>query len=120
MQRQVINYLVEGQPLYSEDQIESVCHRAEVQLKEVALIERQRRHYWFIRYLDQRLKEGFSDYEAVVLDTDRRGPPVLEMSDYPYRVRVTLSSGAVPGDRVMLRLDNVDFWRRLPNFIETY
>ena len=117
MQRQVSHFLATGSPLYSVDEISSVAQRADVQLRELASIENQRRRYWLLRYLDQRLNEGITDYEAVVLDTDRRGPPILELADYPFRVRAELYPGCCPGDRVTLRLHDVDLWRRVPHFI---
>ena len=116
MQRQVSHYLANGAPRYDADEIASVAHRAEVQLRELAAIEGQRRRYWFVRYLNQRLEEGLTDYEAVVLDTERRGPPMLELADYPFRVRSELPSGASARDRVTLRLHDVDLWRRVPHF----
>ncbi len=117
MQRQVSHYLATGSPLYSVEEIASVAQRAEVQLRELASIENQRRRYWLLRYLIQQLDEGSTDYEAVVLDTDRRGPPILELTDYPFRVRAKLSPSASSGDLVTLRLHDVDLWRRVPHFV---
>ncbi len=117
MQRQISNYLATGTALYSIEEVASVAQRAEVQLRELASIENQRRRYWLLRYLAQQLDEGDTDYEAVVLDTDRRGPPVLELVDYPLRVRAELASGASSSDRVVLRLHDVDLWRRGPHFV---
>jgi exoribonuclease-2 len=117
MQRQVGHFLATGSPLYSVDEIASVAQRADVQLRELASIENQRRRYWLLRYLVQQLDEGITDYEAVVLDTDRRGPPFLELADYPFRVRAELYPGVSSGDRVTLRLHDVDLWRRMPHFV---
>jgi exoribonuclease-2 len=117
MQRQVSHILATGKPLYSVDEIASVAQRADVQLRELASIENQRRRYWLLRYFEQRLEEGLTDYEAVVLDTDRRGPPILELADYPFRVRAELYPGASSSDRVTLRLHDVDLWRRVPHFV---
>jgi len=51
------------------------------------------------------------------LDTDRRGPPILELADYPFRVRAELYPGASSNDRVTLRLADVDLWRRVAHFV---
>jgi exoribonuclease-2 len=117
MQRQFSSFLATGSPTYPVDEVASVAQRAEVQLRELAAIENQRRRYWLLRYLAQQLDEGDTDYEAVVLDTDRRGPPVLELVDYPFRVRAELPHGASSSDRVVLRLHDVDLWRRVPHFV---
>jgi exoribonuclease II len=117
MQRQVSHFLATGSPLYLSDEIASVAQRADVQLRELASIENQRRRYWLLRYLAQQLDEGVTDYEAVVLDTDRRGPPILELADYPFRVRAELFPSVSSSDRVTLRLHDVDLWRRMPHFV---
>ncbi|MDA1188832.1 MAG: RNB domain-containing ribonuclease [Chloroflexi bacterium] len=117
LQRQVSEFLSTGKAAYTPDEIASVAGRADVQLREIGGIEESRKRYWFLKYLEQKyLQSGHHDFQAVALDTDRRGPAVLHLLDYPFRVRAELGSSCEPGDRVTLRLHNVDLWRRVGNF----
>ncbi|MBM3945628.1 MAG: hypothetical protein FJ317_09120 [SAR202 cluster bacterium] len=50
------------------------------------------------------------------MDTERNGPAMLELADYPFRVRAELAAACKPGDVVTLRLHGVDLWRRVGNF----
>ena len=122
MQRQLSSFLGSGQPLYSTEEIASVAQRAEVQLRELSRLEEDRRRYWFLKYLERRLAaepehEDSSLYRAVVLEIRPGQPGLLELADYPFRVRVGLPENRVPGDEVVLRLHGVDLWRRSAQFV---
>ena len=97
MQRQVSHYLAAGSPLYSEEEIASVAQRAEVQIRELTAIEEERKRYWFLKYLRQsRLELPDSGdaalFKAVVLDSERGRSALLELADFPFRLRARLSS----------------------------
>lgn len=137
MQRQISHFLSKGTPMYPAEAIASVAQRAEVQLKELAALEEERKRYWFLKYLARRhpstsssdkLRTGSGqglasdaperrDFQAVVLDTERSGPALLELVEYPFRVKAELSAACKPGDTVTLRLHGVDLWRKVGQFV---
>ena len=122
LQRQVGHYLNTGRPEYTADEIASVAQRAEVQVKELARIEEDRRRYWFLKYLKQRLtaSKGGSEagrFSAVVLDNRPRRPALLELSEYPFRFRAELPEASTSGETVTLQLHGVDLWRRIGQFV---
>ena len=120
MQRQISHFLDSGEPLYSTEDITSVAQRAEVQLREVGKLEEERKRYWFLKFLNQRLSDEVSPsefYQAVVLENQPGRTAYLELQDYPYRVRTKLPEACAPGESVTLRLHGVDLWRRVGHFI---
>ena len=120
MQRQISHFLSYGGPLYSTEDITSVAQRAEVQLKEVGKLEEERKRYWFLKFLDQRLSDEGNPsefYRAVVLENQPGRTAYLELEEYPYRVRAKLPETCAPGESVTLRLHGVDLWRRVGHFI---
>ena len=123
MQRQISHYLESGKALHSSEAIESVAQRAEVQLRELARLEEQRKRYWFLKYLQQSYlsETGPSSdtalFSATVLENESRRPALLELSRYPFRVRAELPMSCAPGDAVTLRLHGVDLWRRTAYFV---
>ena len=117
-QRQITRFLQSGEPLYSREAIASVAQRAEVQIRELARLEEERRRYWFLKFLDQQLATGLADtFRVVVLDSQPRRPALLELADYPFRFRAELPQSCVPGDEVTLRLHGVDLWHRTAQFV---
>jgi exoribonuclease-2 len=122
LQRQVGHYLNTGGPAYSADEVASVAQRADVQIRELARLEEDRRRYWFLKYLKQRLtsEEGEGEaalFSAVVLDNRPRRPALLELSDYPFRFRAELPETSTQGETVTLQLHGVDLWRRIGQFV---
>ena len=122
MQRQISHFLATGEHHYSAEEIASVCHRADAQLRELARIEDDRRRYWFLKYLQQRLDapqdgEDRTHFRAVVLENEERRLALLELSEYPFRFRTRLPWAVLPGETVGLRLRGVDLWRRFPQFV---
>ena len=122
MQRQISHFLATGEHHYSAEEIASVCHRADAQLRELARIEGDRRRYWFLKYLQQRLDtpqeaEDRTLFQAVVLENEQRRLALMELSEYPFRFRTRLPWAILPGETVGLRLRGVDLWRRFPQFV---
>ncbi|MBM3932710.1 MAG: RNB domain-containing ribonuclease [SAR202 cluster bacterium] len=123
MQRQISRFLSTGQPFYPQDAIASVVGRAEVQLRELNQVENERERYWFLKHLKlTRLEESgapaaASLFAAVVLENEPRRPAMLELEEFPFRVRTELPRGVNPGDRVVLRLAGVDLWRKQGHFV---
>ena len=124
-QRQISRFLSSGSPLYSHDEVASVAQRAEEQLREIARLEDARERYWLLKYLKlSRLDAPDSDdrsatFEATVLESAPGRPALLELVEYPFRVRAVLPSKCVPGDVVTLRLHGVDLWSRAARFAHT-
>ena len=121
LQRQIAHYLTEGAPVHSTEEVASVAQRAEAQLPELARIEGQRRRYWFLKFLKQRLERGSDSadalFDAVVLQAQERRPALLELVDYPFRFRSEIPASSSLGDTVTLRLHGVDLWRRTAQFV---
>ncbi len=114
MQRQISRYLESGTPLYTTEEIASVAQRADAQLRELGRLEEDRKRYWFLKYLRQRVQEPF---DAVVLENPTNRPGLLELADYPFRVRARLPGAIQPGDDVTLTLHGVDLWARVAQFV---
>ena len=124
LQRQISHFLESGKPLYPVDDIVSVAQRAEVQIREVARVEAQRKRYWFLKFLQaERLSSDADEdrgvFSAVVLETDPRRRALVELTEYPFRSRVELPRSYSPGATVTLALRGVDLWRRLAHFVHT-
>ena len=123
MQRQISHFLSSGEPFYPAESITSVVQRAEVQLREIARLEEERKRYWFLKYLQESRLEGPSSrrdsdqFDAIVLDHAAGRTALLELTDFPFRVRALLPPTNEPGDTVTLRLQAVDLWRRVPLFV---
>ena len=115
-QRQVAAHLDGVGPPHSAQEMALIAPRAGQQLREMAKVEAERRRYWMLRLLEVRSAEGRTDYEAVVLDAERRGPAVCELVEFPFRVRADLPAGAAAGDTEVLRLTGVNLWRRSARF----
>ncbi len=123
MQRQISHFLSTGKPFYSPESVASVAQRAEVQLRELSRLEANRKRYWFLKFLGQsRLEasksgEGSDIFHAVVLENEHRRLAMLELSEYPFRIRAELPRSCAPGDAVALKLQGVDLWRRIGHFV---
>ena len=123
MQRQAAHYLATGKHLYTPEEIASVMQRAEVQLRELSRIEDARRRYWFLRFLQSSVldapdsSEVSREFEAVVLENEPHRRALLELHEYPFRMRAEVPRHIEPGDRVALELQEVDLWRRLALFV---
>ena len=58
-----------------------------------------------------------SIHEAYVLDNQPNRAGVMDLVQYPFRVRAALGSEVKPGEVVKLRLHSVDLWRRVGQFV---
>jgi exoribonuclease-2 len=115
VQRQIISFLAGGTPTYDAEAVGSVSARAALQLRELAQTEGARKRYWFLKYLQQSHMEGL--FEATVLDNQPRRLAMLDLSEFPFRIRSEIPQDVVPGDVVTLKLQGVDLWRRVGNFV---
>lgn len=122
MQRQIAHYIRHGEPLYSVSEITSVAGRADVQLRAMGKIEDERRRYWLLKFFKLRMERTPDDeevtmFKAVVLENQPRRSAMLELADYPFRVRARLPDNILPGEIVTLRLHSVDLWEKRGSFI---
>ena len=129
MQRQITHFLGAGEPLYSVEDITSVAGRADVQLRAMGKLEDERRRYWLLKFFKLRMDKTpecsstgspRTDnvlFQAVVLENQPRRSALLELADYPFRVRARLPDAILPGETVTLRLHSVDLWEKRANFI---
>ena len=103
MQRQITNYLSAGEPLYSVEDITSVGGRADMQIRAMGKLEDERRRYWLLKFFKLRMEKAQDDEEAslfraVVLENQPRRSAMLELADYPFRVRARLPDAILPGN----------------------
>ena len=122
MQRQITHYLSTGEPLYGLEDITSVAGRADVQLRAMGKLEDERRRYWLLKFFKLRMEQAPDDkeaspFKAIVLENQPRRSAMLELVDYPFRVRARLPDAIPPGATVTLRLHSVDLWEKRANFI---
>ena len=120
MQRQISGYLRSGQASYSKEVVASVAHRSDVQVRELARLEEDRKRHWFLKYLKQSLAADDEDgvfFQAIVLDNPPRRGALLELAEYPFRFRAELPGVCAPGETVTLRLRGVDLWQRVAQFV---
>ena len=97
-----------------------MAQRADMQIRELSRIEEDRRRYWFLKYLKLGIQDGeMSDlFAATVLENQPNRPvAMLDMVDYPFRVRAALPNSVLPGEVVTLRLHSVDLWLRRGQFV---
>ena len=122
IQRQVSHFLKTGEKFYSDEEISSVAQRADMQIREISRMEFDREKYWFLKHLDTERREleragEESIHEAYVLDNQPNRAGVMDLVQYPFRVRAALGSEVKPGEVVKLRLHSVDLWRRVGQFV---
>ena len=119
MQRQISHFLSEGKHQYSKEEVASVAQRSAMQMRELAQLEEQRKRYWFMKYLRQTHLEqpDRSLLPAVVLENPPNRHALLELADYPFRVRAEVPRIIDAGERVTLKLHGVDLWRRAPSLV---
>ena len=102
MQRQITHFLSTGEPLYSVEEITSVAGRADVQLRAIGKLEDERRRYWLLKFfmlgMQETQDEAASSFNAVVLENQPRRSAMLELADYPFRVRARLPDTILPGE----------------------
>ena len=121
VQRQISHHLRGFGTLYDEEAVTSVAHRADMQVRQIARIENNRRTYFFLKWLNNRGSESEDEndaavHQAVVLENPGRRVALLELSEWPFRTRAALPASVMAGTEVTLRLHGVDLWRRTAQF----
>ena len=91
-----------------------------MQLRELSRIEEDRRRYWFLKKFKGQVEELEGQplvFDAVVLENEPRRTALLELVDYPFRVRAQLPDSVSQGETVVLQLRGADLWQRIGYFI---
>jgi exoribonuclease-2 len=102
--RQLHAYLEHGEPLYNDERLKTILAEVETALSRAGMVEHDRRRYWLLRYLGQRLGEVFT---GIVLDRFPRNylvllPEVMQEIDVPVG-----GKELAPGDQVKVRIETV-------------
>ena len=102
--RQLHAYLEHGEPLYNDERLKTILAEVEAALSRAGMVEHDRRRYWLLRYLGERLGEMFT---GIVLDRFPRNylillPEVMQEIDVPVG-----GKELAPGDQVKVRIETV-------------
>jgi exoribonuclease-2 len=102
--RQLHAYLEHGEPLYNDERLKTILAEVEAALSRAGMVEHDRRRYWLLRYLGERLGEVFT---GIVLDRFPRNylillPEVMQEIDVPVG-----GKELAPGDQVKVRIETV-------------
>ena len=121
VQRQISHHLRRAETLYDEEGVTSVAHRADMQVRQIARIENNRRIYYFLKWLDMlrldtEAQGNNAVHEAVVLENPGRRAAQLETVKWPFRTRAALPASVSAGQLVLLQLHGVDLWRRTAQY----
>jgi len=102
--RQLHAYLEHGEPFYNEAQLKAIVTEVEAALSRAGTVEHDRRRYWLLRYLGERVGDVFT---GIVLDRFPRNylvllPDVMQEIDLPAG-----GKELAPGDHVTVRIETV-------------
>lgn len=111
MQRQIVSELQEGEPMYTEDELENLYPMIEVGIRDKKTIERNRERYWLYKHLKS--LEGTA-INGIVSSTAGRRIGVY-LPDYLFETTVSHGQEApvTEGDHVRLFVTKVDPLRRI-------
>jgi exoribonuclease II len=102
--RQIRAYLLRGEPLYSEAQLQTILAELETSLSRAGMMEHERRRYWLLKYLSQYQGEIFA---GIVLDRFPRNylvmlPDIMQEVDLP-----AAGKELAAGDHIKVRMETV-------------
>lgn len=108
VQRQLKSMLSTGEPFYTTEEVEEILHQVERSSAQADLLEKDRRAYWTLRYLEQR---RWQELDALVLQNmpDKHVVQITSIlweTDCPLVPRRPLP----PGTRLKVRIELV--WPR--------
>ena len=105
LQRQIVYYLQEGKPLYTEDELSSFIPYFEEIIHRTNMIFSQRTKYWVLNYLKKRIK---TTVEAYILEETQQGYKVL-LPDYLLETVLLGPRGKFKqGDKIKIRIEAVN------------
>jgi exoribonuclease-2 len=111
MQRQIVSELLDGEPMYTEDELENLYPMIEVGIRDKKTIERNRERYWIYKHL--KLLEGTA-INGIVSSTAGKRVAVY-LPDYLFETTVShgQETAVTEGDNVRLFVTKVDPLRRI-------
>jgi len=110
LQRQIVHYLQEGKPLYTEDDLSSLIPYFEEINHRTNMIFSQRTRYWVLNYLKKKVK---TTTEAYILEKTQQGYKVL-LPDYLLETVLVVSRGKFKqGDKIRIRIEAVNPFKEL-------
>lgn len=111
MQRQIVSELMEGEPMYTEDELENLYPMIEVGIRDKKTIERNRERYWLYKHLKS--LEGTAINGIISSTSGRRIGAYLP--DYLFETSVSNGpdTQVTEGDHVRLFVTRVDPLRRI-------
>jgi exoribonuclease-2 len=102
--RQLHAYLEHGEPFYNEAQLKTIATEVEAALSRAGTVEHDRRRYWLLRYLGERVGDVFT---GIVLDRFPRNYLVL-LRDVMQEIDLPVGGKELaPGDHVTVRIETV-------------
>lgn len=111
MQRQIVSELLDGEPMYTEDELENLYPMIEVGIRDKKTIERNRERYWIYKHLKS--LEGAA-INGIVSSTAGKRIAVY-LPDYLFETTVShgQETAVTEGDHVRLLVTKVDPLRRI-------
>jgi exoribonuclease-2 len=108
LHRQLRHFARTGAPFYTAEDLKGLLLMSEAVLDQVELLERDRRNYWVLKYLERRMGRKLSG--TVLATSFDRAVVVLDECLLETEIPLAAGSTLVPGQSVQLRLDRV--WPR--------
>jgi len=105
-QRQIINYLQHGEPLYTEEELSQLMAEVQEGLERTMLTTRENRRFWLFKYLVKKRSRG-ENIRGTVLRTDLKNP-LVELDEVYMPVIVKTSRKLKPADELDLKITHVD------------
>lgn len=107
-QRQMLNFIFRGIPLYNREELERIRIQVTTTIKELNVVRRNRQNYWIIRYLEKQTGRALS---AIVLDVLKSRYRVI-LTDFFITVEMKREKGGnlSSGDQIKVRVVKADPW----------
>ncbi len=107
-QRQMLNFMFKGTPLYNKEELEKIRIQVSATLKDLNTVRKNRNSYWINRYLEKKTGKTFS---AIVLDALKTRYRVI-LTDFMITVEMKREkeSNLSPGDQIKVRVIKADPW----------
>lgn len=120
-QRQIMTFLQEGRGFYDEASFSQILMETEESLSTALAVSRDTKRFWLLQYLRQSMRDKPSQpyvIEGTVLRSDLKNP-LVELEEVYLPVLVRFNRAVKPGERVRLKITNIDPQRDFVRFEET-
>ena len=119
VQGQILHHMYHQKIKYTSEEMISKANACGQQSRILSRVENSRNRYWFLKFLDQNLSARNHQWimPAIVLETKNDQRAILELTDYPFRIRCSLHATSKPGDEIDVSLKGVDLWNRSAQFV---